>query len=130
MSETRSDFIRSQLSVAEVDALRAENEALKQLIGRPYIGAWSDEVIVEAAHQRYRWGSQSDQGKSPEDWFWLLGYLLGKCLAAHRAGDMAKARHHTVSSAAALAHWCALIDGNDEVFRPGLGSEKLASVSQ
>ena len=100
----------------------------RQLISRPYIGAWTDEVIVEAAHQRDRWGADQDHGKQPEDWFWLIGYLAGKSLASHKAGDMHKARHHTVSTAAVLAHWAAAINGDESVFRPGLGIEKLASI--
>lgn len=106
-----------------------EVERLRDLISRPYIGTWTDEIIVEAAHQRDRWGANHDHGKAPEDWFWLIGYLAGKCLAAHRAGDAAKAHHHTVSTAAVLAHWAAAIDGNEGVFRPGLGIEKIAEVA-
>lgn len=102
-----------------------ENARLRELIGRPYIGAWADEIIVEAAHQRDRWGADHDHGKQPEDWFWLVGYLAGKCLAAYKAGDQSKARHHTVSTAAVLAHWAAAIDGNEGVFRPASGAEAL-----
>lgn len=121
-------FVRSKLSEAEVEALQEEVAKLRELVGRPYIGAWTDEVIVEAAHQRFRWGADSDQGKSPEDWFWLVGYLAGKCLAAHRAGELDKARHHTVSTAAVIAHWAALISGEESIFRPGLGPKQLAQV--
>lgn len=103
-----------------------ELKHLRDLLSRPYIGAWTDEILVEAAHQRDRWGSSHDHGKQPEDWFWLIGYLAGKALAAHRAGDVAKAHHHTVSTGAVLAHWAAAIDGNEDVFRPGLGIEKIS----
>ena len=106
-----------------------EIKRLRDLIGRPYVGAWTDEILIEAAHQRDRFGAAHDHGKQPEDWFWLIGYLAGKALAAHKAGDLAKAHHHTVSTAAVLAHWAAAIDGNESVFRPGLGIEKIASVS-
>jgi hypothetical protein len=129
MSDPLDHFRRSGLSVAEVDGLKAENARLLALISRPYIGAWTDEILVEAAHQRDRWGADQDHGKAPEDWFWLIGYLAGKALASHKAGDLAKAHHHTVSTAAVLAHWAATIDGNENVFRPGLGVEKIAAVS-
>lgn len=122
-----SSFKRSRLSEAEVEELRSENARLRDLIGRPYIGAWSDEIVVEAAHQRERFGADHDHGKNPEDWFWLIGYLAGKCLAACKAGDATKARHHTVSTGAVLAHWAAAIDGNEDVFRPGLGVDKIAA---
>jgi len=126
---TASEYCRARVSEAEVEALRKENERLKTLISRPYVGAWTDEIIVEAAHQRDRWGASHDHGKAPEDWFWLIGYLAGKCLAAHKAGDADKAHHHTVSTAAILAHWAAAIDGNESVFRPGLGAAKVASLT-
>ena len=113
--------------MAETNAERAER--LLALINRPYIGAWSDEVIIEAAHQRARWGDDHDHGKQPEDWFWLIGYLAGKCLAAHKGGDLEKARHHTVSTGAVLAHWAASISGAENVFRPGLGAEKISQVA-
>jgi hypothetical protein len=112
-----------------VDDLRSEVQRLRSLIGRPYIGAWTDEVLIEAAHQRERWGSDHDRGKEPEDWFWLVGYLAGKALAAHRAGNASKAHHHTVSTAAVLAHWAASIGGRENVMRPGLGPEKIANVN-
>jgi hypothetical protein len=101
----------------------------RDLISRPYIGVWTDEVIIEAAHQRDRWGASQDHGKSPEDWFWLIGYLAGKALASHKAGDMEKARHHTVSTAAVLAHWAAAVAGDESVFRPGLGVEKITALT-
>lgn len=104
-------------------------EEMEALISRPYIGAWSDEILIEAAHQRTRYGADHDHGKAPEDWFWLIGYLAGKALAAHKAGNAAKAHHHTVSTGAVLAHWAAAIDGNEEIFRPGLGVGKVAHLS-
>lgn len=113
---------------AELSELREENERLRALISRPYVGAWLDEVLIEAAHQCERWGAEHDQGKTPEDWFWLLGYLAGKALAAARAGDLGKARHHTVSSAAVLAQWAAAISGDENVMRPGVGAERLLGV--
>lgn len=110
---------------SEIQHLREENRRLIALISRPYIGQWADEVIVEAAHQRERWGDSHDSQKEPADWFWLLGFLAGKALRAHVAGDLDKARHHTVSSGAALVHWAAAIAGDETVFRPGLGAAGL-----
>jgi hypothetical protein len=125
-----SDYYKpSRISVGEVNDLRAENDRLKALISRPYVGAWADEILIEAAHQRDRWGADHDHGKAPEDWFWLIGYLAGKALAAHKAGDMGKAHHHTVSTGAVLAHWAAAIDGNENAFRPGIGAEKVVALT-
>jgi hypothetical protein len=105
-------------------------DRLAALIARPYVGAWLDEILIEAAHQRDRWGADQDHGKAPADWFWLVGYLAGKALAAHVAGDVAKAHHHTVSTAAVLAHWAAAISGAENVMRPGVGADKIAGVDR
>lgn len=87
---------------------------------RPEIDDFATAVASEAQHQRDRWGSAHDAGKAPQDWFWLLGYLAGKALAAALAGDKAKALHHTISSAAALANWHAALLGADTRMRPGI----------
>ena len=76
-------------------------------------------VPLEAAHQRKRWGSKHDAGKTPSDWFWLVGYLAGKALHAHVTGDTKKALHHTISTAAALCNWHAAILGKTDM-RPGI----------
>ena len=109
----------------EVLALLDAFEAQRSLLSRPYVGAWLDEVLVEAAHQRQRWGSEHDVGKSALDWFWLIGFLAQKAAYAQLAGDDEKARHHTVSTAAALAQWAAQISGEESVMRPGIGPEGL-----
>lgn len=115
---------------AELDQVVADRDRLRALIGRPYIGAWADEVIVEAAHQVARWGAEHDAGKEPADWFWLIGYLAGKALQAVIAGDASTAHHHTVSTGAVLAQWAAAISGVERVMRPGLGQEALAKLHE
>ena len=62
-------------------------------------------VKAEKEHQLKRWGTTHDRNKAPADWFWLLGYLSGKALAAAIKGDREKALHHCISSAAVLANW-------------------------
>ena len=83
----------------------AEIERLHGLLNTPEIEDWAKGVVLEAAHQVDRWGKEQDTSKYPADWFWLLGYLGGKALASDIAGDREKARHHTISAGAALAHW-------------------------
>jgi hypothetical protein len=100
--------------------LEAENDRLKAVINTPELATFSTGVVLEAAHQRERWGSEHDAGKEPSDWYWLLGYLAGKALAAHLAGNRDKALHHTISSAAALANWHAAITGEHTSMRPGI----------
>ena len=89
----------------------AELARLRAVINRPLHEDFCRAVIREAIHQVERWGEGHDARKTPADWFWLLGYLAGKALAAHVAGDTEKARHHTISSAAALMQWHAAVSG-------------------
>lgn len=106
--------------VALTDQERGELERLRALVNTPELHDFSRAVVLEAAHQRERWGSEHDAGKAPQDWFWLLGYLGGKALAAHASGNADKALHHTISSAAALANWHAAISGTHTAMRPGI----------
>jgi hypothetical protein len=46
-----------------------------------------------------------DLAPEPQDWYWLLGWLAGKAVHAATTGDVEKARHHTISSAAVLLNW-------------------------
>jgi hypothetical protein len=96
-----------------------EAKRLKALIDSPEIHTFLDGVAREAAHQRERWPSKHHAGKTPADWFWLVGYLAGKALNAHIAGNTEKALHHTISAAAALCNWHAAILGKTNM-RPGI----------
>ena len=93
---------------------------LEAQLNTPELHDFSAAVVLEAAHQRARWGSEHDAGKEPSDWFWLLGYLAGKGLRSHQAGDLDKALHHCISSAAVLANWHAAIAGDHTAMRPGI----------
>lgn len=90
-----------------------------------------DAVRNEAAHQVSRWSAAHDDGKMPQDWFWLLGYLAGKALQSAttfnvtgKREDLDKAMHHTISSAAALMNWHAHMRGDADGFRPGITEPK------
>ena len=76
----------------------------------------------EAAHQRFRWGADHDEGKSAYDWFWLIGYLAQKAADAALRGDVEKAKHHTISTAAVFANWHLRLCGVDTSMRPGIAS--------
>ncbi len=89
---------------AAADAER-ERDELRELLSRPEIDDFHDGLLLEAAHQRQRWGDAHDRSKSAENWYWLVGYLAGKALRSAIEGDQDKARHHTISSAAALFQW-------------------------
>lgn len=98
---------------------QGEIDRLREALNTPELHDFTSGVVSEAQHQRERWGSDHDAGKQPEDWFWLLGYLGGKCLAAQKAGDHDKALHHTISAAAVLANWHASMLGKTNM-RPGI----------
>jgi hypothetical protein len=116
----------------EQGALVLEREArireLDAILNTPETDDFFRGVPLEAAHQRWRWPSEQDAGKTPADWFWLVGYLAGKCLHAAIAGNTEKALHHTVSTAAALANWHRCIKGAGNM-RPGIDTPKEAALA-
>lgn len=99
---------------------RSELDRLRILVNTPTLHSFREGVMLEAIHQRERWGSTHDTGKTPADWFWLVGYLAGKALHAQNGGNTEKALHHTISTAAALANWHAAIAGDHTAMRPGI----------
>ncbi|MBX3654140.1 MAG: hypothetical protein KIS62_12360 [Ramlibacter sp.] len=110
-----------------IDAQAAHE--LHALVNNPQTADFLEAVRAEAAHQVQRWGEAHDRNKSAENWFWLVGYLSGKCLRACIDGDKAKALHHTISSAAALCNWWKAIQadttgagiGADDDIKPAAG---------
>lgn len=110
-----------------VEALREEKNRLEDLINNPHTEDFLEAVRTEAAHQRERWGTGHDAGKSPEDWLFLMGYLGTKACQSHReftkTGDgrsQEKALHHTISTAGACLNWHAAIVGQSNEMRPGI----------
>ena len=98
-------YTTPQPSADAVRELQDEVDRLNAIVNTPQSNDFLRAVSTEAEHQRQRWGSDHDAGKAPADWFWLVGYLAGKALHAHAAGDTAKAEHHIITTAAALANW-------------------------
>jgi hypothetical protein len=98
-----------------------ENARLREALNTPEVNSFTDGVILEAQHQRERWGADHDAGKGPLDWFWLIGYLAQKAADAHMSGNQDKALHHCISTAAALANWHAAISGTNQNMRSGIG---------
>lgn len=110
------------LTQAQHDELlvaKAERDRLSGLVNSPEISGFLRGVHLEAIHQVERWGTAHDRAKRPADWFWLVGYLGGKALHAAVAGDRDKARHHCISTAAALYNWHCAIQGVDVSMCPG-----------
>jgi hypothetical protein len=113
-----------QVTIADAAGVRAElngsgaplhlcamNALRAALAGadKPEVDDFVRGAVSEADHQRARWGADHDGGKTPGDWFWLVGYLAQKALMSAIAGNVEKAKHHCITTAAALALWHAQI---------------------
>lgn len=124
----------------------AELHRMDALLNSPELIDFPKGVQLEAAHQRERFDAGHDAGKTPEDWFWLIGYLSGRALAHHKEAERLqgvhaeamrdahpdaevrimeqvkhhreKAVHHTITAAAACANWHAAVLGLTNM-RPG-----------
>ena len=94
-------------SELEFDKLFGESELVRltEILNTPTLEPFSDAVVAEAKHQRYRWGDEQDAKKTAWDWFWTLGHLGSKAAHSALAGDWDKAKHHTIIAAALLANW-------------------------
>lgn len=90
--------------------MEAECDRLKALINTPELIEFPKAVHIEAVHQRERWGAEHDKSKGHEDWFWLIGYVAGKALSAGKQGDIAKIRHHIITTAAVCNNWHASLN--------------------
>ena len=106
----------------------ARDEIRRELLNTPDVKDFATGVVMEALHQRERWGSEHDAGKMPADWFWLVGYLAGKALHAQTSGNTDKALHHTISTAAALANWHGAITGTHTAMRPGIDDAAILAA--
>lgn len=117
--------------VKMVEHALGEHDRLNGLINNPHTAQFMEAVKTEAAHQRERWGTEHDAGKSPEEWLFLMGYLGTKACQAHgkfnRSSDpkhQEKALHHTISTAGACLNWHAAVAGEDTSMRPGIKPPK------
>lgn len=99
----------------ECERLQNEVARLQSLINTPHTADFMQAVQLEAIHQRERWGTEHDEGKTDADWLWLLGYLAGK--AVHKPE---KRLHHIITTAAACLNWHAARSGVDTRMRPGI----------
>lgn len=86
----------------------------------PEIQDWFEGTRLEASHQVLRFAAEHDAGKTAFDWFWLVGYLAQKAAASAVDGDVEKAMHHTISTAAALFNWHRNLSGSSRLMRPGI----------
>ncbi len=131
LSQCQEDLIRSEAALVDAICRREEAEAERdqarnnaaeasRAYNSPVTTVFLEGVANEAAHQVSEWGVDHDAGKSPSDWFWLVGHLAGKALHAEILGDTEKALHHTISSGALLMNWHAFMLGERGRMRPGI----------
>jgi len=112
--------------MAKDKKLKAAKDRIKELedlIDTPEIIDFAKAVQLEAAHQRNRWGNKHDDGKTDEDWFWLIGYLAGKVLRDKDSED--KQLHRIITIAAACANWHAAKLGKTDM-RPGIANPEVS----
>jgi len=114
-----------QICCAYLASLDRERR-MRKALNTPEIHDFARGVVLEAQHQRQRWGTTHDAGKTNADWFWLVGYLASKALTAAGSGNVDKALHHTISTAAALANWHAALNGDNHEMRPGIDPAALS----
>lgn len=122
LAALQSVAICTDSTASALAAKDAEIERLTALLNTPETRDFTDAVIIEAAHQRERWGNDHDAGKTDADWFWLIGYLAGKALHNPPNGmEPTEARlHRIITVAAAAANWHAAVSGTDTSMRPGI----------
>lgn len=105
-------ILKNGLCLTTGDAISILNSQ-HALLNLPELHDFSQGVVLEAAHQRQRWGLLHDREKTPLDWFWLIGYLAQKVVVALGVDDVEKAKHHTISTAATLNNWHAAISSDN-----------------
>jgi hypothetical protein len=108
-----------ETTAAQLARLEADNARLLGLVNTPELRDFAKGAVLEAVHQNERYGASGGAGKMPTDFFWLVGFLAGKALKAHVTGDVEKALHHTISTAAACANWHVNLLGGTTM-RPGI----------
>jgi len=114
--------IRHRLTYSEV-GLTSHKQDCKNLlkildeINTPEIREFTIAIEREAKHQRIRWESGHDAGKTDADWFWLIGYLAGKAL---NPKTQEKQLHHIITTAAACLNWHSAKIGVHTKMRPGI----------
>lgn len=79
-----------------------EIERLSAMIHTPHNDPFLRGVSIEAEYQVQRWGIEHDQIKNGWDWYWTIGLLSQKAVAAFEAGEVDKAQHHCISTAALM----------------------------
>lgn len=128
----------------------AELRRQHALLNTPELLSFRDGVVLEAAHQRERWSTTKEGGKSPLDWYQLIVHLATRAAEHHKEAERLthllptaglqssnlaqqidyhreKAVHHTITCAAACANWHAAVLGLTNM-RPGVDPAVVAAA--
>lgn len=92
-------------------AAAAERDRLLAMINRPELVDFPAAVLLEAAHQEVRWGTNEVKGKEPGDWFWLVGHLSTRALEHHKEANRLQERLALTNMAAEASGASADADG-------------------
>lgn len=114
---------------ARAEALSVALRGAEAKLNTPELHDFVNGAVAEAQHQRERWGTDHDEGKTPLDWLWLVAYLCTKATQAERYGDTDKYLHHIITAAAALANWHSHATGANTRMRPGSGAGAWRKVN-
>lgn len=115
-----------EASAADADNRAAKAEAevarLSTLLNTPHLHQFAEAVVMEALHQRERWGVRHDAGKTDADWHWLIGSLSSKALhnPPNKMPPLDAKLHRIIAAAAACANWHAAVAGDHTAMRPGI----------
>lgn len=101
---------------------------LWKMVNTPQVDNFMSAVPLEAAFQVEKWGSDHDAGKTPMDFFWLLGYVSQKAAQSlmkfdssdGTVEDLDKSKHHIITTAAVCLNWFRRVTGEEFAFRPGI----------
>lgn len=110
----RGEKCSAKLAVVALD----EVKRLTSQLNSPEVDDFVRGVVFEAAHQREKWGFDHDNAKAPSDWFWTVGYVLGK---AQFLNDGEKRRHHLITAAAVMLNWHLYVSGKVPGHKKGGG---------
>lgn len=105
----------TKVVVSVMNEAADEIERLTNLINTPELNDFPKAVLIEAVHQRERWGEDHDKSKSVSDWLRLFTHLNAKIGKADWDNDIDKVKHHVITLAAVANNFHAEILRREEL---------------
>jgi hypothetical protein len=128
-----SRALTNPISEAEIEQLDMAGfkRGYLSAINHPELNDFARAIVLEAQHQRDRWGPLHDRNKKADDWLWVVANLTTKAAQAARYGDMDKYKHHIITACAVLANWHRIVvDGDGTVIPEGGWQAVTDAVSE